>query len=217
MNHFCLSLIADKKVHRQILLIEKIAKARYAITLEEISDSLNTSLRTLKRDLKEIASMEENLIIRHSAAKVEITDNELVSFVLAEFAEKSPLFIIIKSIFEGKYLSVDEWSDELYISTSTLYRHLNHLKEILASFNLKLQFSPVSLEGREVEIRYFFHYFFYSMDDISQNFRPNRKTAELFEISFQYIMEHSELEGHVCHRIVLDYGNYKTLGAAPKY
>ncbi|MBC2370369.1 HTH domain-containing protein, partial [Listeria booriae] len=84
MNHFCLRLIPDKKVHRHILLIEQIAKARYAITLDEISDTLNTSLRTLKRDVQEIEDMEEKLIIKHSASMLEITDNELVDFVLAE-------------------------------------------------------------------------------------------------------------------------------------
>ncbi|MBC2304051.1 helix-turn-helix domain-containing protein [Listeria booriae] len=203
MNHFCLRLIPDKKVHRQILLIEQIAKARYTITLDEISDTLNTSLRTLKRDVQEIDDMEEKLIIKHSASMLEITDNELVDFVLAELAEKSPLFAITKNIFEGRYLNIDEWADELYISTSTLYRHLNHFKKILQDFHLKLQLNPVVIEGREVDIRYFFHYFFYSTDDISHNFRPDKKIFNLFEKSFQYIMEHSNLEGHVGHRSVL--------------
>ncbi|MBC2265009.1 hypothetical protein HCB37_10830 [Listeria booriae] len=203
MNHFCLRLIPDKKVHRQILLIEQIAKARYSITLDEISDTLNTSLRTLKRDVQEIENMEENLIIKHSASMLEITDNELVDFVLAELAEKSPLFAITKNIFEGRYLNIDEWADELYISTSTLYRYLNHFKEILADFHLKLELSPVAIKGSEVNIRYFFHYFFYSTDDVSHNFRPDKRIFNLFEKSFQYIMEHSDLEGHVSHRSVL--------------
>ncbi|MBC2370019.1 hypothetical protein HBP99_15425 [Listeria booriae] len=55
--------------------------------------------------------MEEKLIIKHSASMLEITDNELVDFVLAELAEKSPLFAITKNIFEGRYLNIDEWAE----------------------------------------------------------------------------------------------------------
>lgn len=203
MNQFCLNIIADKKIRRQLHLVERIYASQYPISLEEIANEFDISVRTLERDISEISTVDKDFIIQHKAVGYEIESHSLIDDLLSEISEQSPLFIIIQNIFEEIFLDVNEWADELFISSSALTRYLNGFKKILKDFDLTLSYYPIKIEGSEVNIRYFFFYFFYSTNDISEKYRPGQELFDIFEKNYNYFIENTHIEGYIQHRSLL--------------
>ncbi|EUJ24343.1 helix-turn-helix domain containing protein [Listeria cornellensis] len=203
MNKFSLDIIADKKIRRKIYMVEKIFESQYPISLEEIATEFNVSVRTLERDIAEIGALDKDFIIQHKAIGYEIENSAVIDDLLLNISEQSPIFVIIQNIYEEIFLDIDEWADELFLSSSALYRYLTSLRNILNDFNLTLSLTPVNIEGAEVDIRYFYQYFFYSINDISPTYRPGSELLDIFEKNHNYFLENTEIDGSVQHRSLL--------------
>lgn len=203
MNNFSLSIIADKKIRRQIHLVERIMESPYPISLEEIATEFDVSVRTLERDITEINAVDKHFIVQHKAVGYEIENTVLIDDLLLDISEQSPLFVIVQNIYEEIYLTIDEWADDLFLSSSALYRYLSSLKNILKDFNLTLSLTPVKIEGAEVDIRYFYFYFFYSTNDISPKYRPGQELFDIFKKNYDFFIENTDIEGSVQHRSIL--------------
>ncbi|MBA3926316.1 helix-turn-helix domain-containing protein [Listeria rustica] len=205
MNHFFLQLVADKKIKRQIKLLQTIYDAHYPISLEEISNDLDTTTRTLSRDLKdldEILPEKDTFQLVKTSGYVISREHDVDNLIL-HVSEQSPLFKIIYSIYDEIFLTIDEWADELFLSPSTLYRYLNHLKKILKEYELELTLTPVSIVGSEQNIRFFYFYYLYNTDDVHPEYKPNPKQFAIFEEAYNHFMEHTTIQAHIHHRSLL--------------
>ncbi|MBC1231216.1 helix-turn-helix domain-containing protein [Listeria booriae] len=181
MNHFFIQLIAEKKVRRQIKVLQKIYDAKFPITVDEIAEDLDISKRTLSRDIKDIEHSfpEQEVLELNTVYGYSIDHSHYVDDLIARISEESPLLLIVNGVFQEEFKSIDEWADELFISTSTLHRYLTHLKNILKEFKLELSLTPIAIHGEEVNIRHFFFNFFYNMNDISTISHPTEAEYEL--------------------------------------
>ncbi|WP_187121197.1 helix-turn-helix domain-containing protein [Listeria booriae] len=180
MNHFFLQLIAEKKVRRQIKVLQKIYDAKFPITVDEIAEDLDISKRTLSRDIKDIEHSfpEQEVLELNTVYGYSIDHSHYVDDLIARISEESPLLLIVNGVFQEEFKSIDEWADELFISTSTLHRYLTYLKKLLKEFKLYLSLTPIAFLGDEVNIRHFFFNFFYSMNDISTLSHPTESEYE---------------------------------------
>ncbi|MBC1553887.1 HTH domain-containing protein [Listeria booriae] len=203
MNNFSLSIIADKKIRRQIHLVERIMQSPYPIALEEIAIEFDVSVRTLERDIAEIGNIDKEFVVQHKAVGYEIENTALIDDLLLDISEQSPLFVIIQNMYEEIYLTIDEWADDLFLSSSALYRYLSSLKNILKDFNLTLSLTPVKIEGEEVDIRYFYFYFFYSTNDISPKYRPGQELFDIFQANYDFFIQNTDISVSLQHRSIL--------------
>ncbi|MBC6315237.1 helix-turn-helix domain containing protein [Listeria grandensis] len=205
MNHFYLQIIADKKIKRQVSLLQRIHDADYAITLEEIAEEFNVSQKTLERDIRELerAFPERKFFSTLKVQGYRINDKLAIDELLMVVSKQSPLFQIISNVYEEIFLSIDEWADELFLSTSTLYRYLQHLRSLLAEFKLTLTTNPVNIHGKEENIRYFYYYFFYNINDMSMEHRPRQEQYDIFEKNYLFFMNEVGYDVYIQHRSIL--------------
>ncbi|WP_430534772.1 helix-turn-helix domain-containing protein [Listeria rocourtiae] len=182
MNHFFSQLVADKKIKRQIKLLTAIYEANYPITLDEIAEEFGTSKRTLFRDMKDLEYiLPEDIIVEFSSISgYTVSNMHLIEDLVVQIAEQSPLYRIVNNVYDEIFLTIDEWADDLFLSTSTLYRYLGYLKKILKEFKLDLTLTPVTIVGDEVNIRHFYFHFLYNTNDISSMNRPTEQDREIF-------------------------------------
>nr|WP_232844522.1 helix-turn-helix domain-containing protein [Enterococcus innesii] len=71
---------------------------------------------------------------------------------------------MLENIFMGELKSIDEWTDCLFLSKSTLSKYLRRIHQQLTHFDLTLTLDPVNIVGEEADIRNFFCTFFYETD-----------------------------------------------------
>ncbi|WP_077914713.1 helix-turn-helix domain-containing protein [Listeria grandensis] len=188
MNQFFSQLVADKKIKRQMKLIQTIYNANYPITLDEIAEDFGTSKRTLFRDIKELGDIlpEDNVVelstvSGYTMSGYTISQEHLIDDLITKISERSPIYMIVNNIYDEIFLTIDEWADDLFLSTSTLYRYLGHLKKVLKDFKLELTLTPVAIVGEEVNIRHFYFHFFYNTNDISSMNRPTKRDQATFQ------------------------------------
>ncbi|UOO46392.1 helix-turn-helix domain-containing protein [Enterococcus casseliflavus] len=152
-------------------------------TIQSISKHIKASEKTVRRllsDLKKELPNEIKIeILRSSVLILNVSDYFVFSSLLKSWAGDSPLFSIVESLFYNEKLTIPEYSDQLFLSETTTRNYFKILKNILAEYNLKLDLSPVvKLTGDEVNIRYFFFYFFnYSGELVIQSprYKENAK------------------------------------------
>ncbi|WP_430535247.1 helix-turn-helix domain containing protein [Listeria rocourtiae] len=205
MNHFFLQLIAEKKVRRQIKVLQKIYDAKFPITVDEIAEDLDISKRTLSRDIKDIEHSfpEQEVLELNTVYGYSISHSHYVDDLIVRISEESPLLLIVNGVFQGEFKSIDEWADELFISTSTLNRYLSYLKNILKEFKLELSLTPIAFIGEEVNIRHFFFNFFYNMNDISTISHPTEAEYELHKKALAGYDEITKISNTLQHRRAL--------------
>lgn len=165
-------MVVEKKLKREIQILYLLAEQSQSISGNEIAIRLNISLSTVLSDLENLkATIPENWIIefrKNIGYTLKIDEGINLSNYIKRLFLNSPLFEIGISIFNDLLLSTREWEERLYISDSTLKRHLNVLKSILKEYNLKLSTNPVNIVGNEAAIRIFYFDFFYSSSKIPQ-------------------------------------------------
>ncbi|MBC6316977.1 helix-turn-helix domain-containing protein [Listeria grandensis] len=205
MNHFFSQLVADKKIKRQIKLLQTIYNANYPITLDEIADDFGTSKRTLFRDMKDLEHIlpEDDIVEYNTISGYTINHTHLIEDLVVQVSEQSPLYTIVNNVYDEIFLTIDEWADDLFLSTSTLYRYLGDLKKILKEFKLELTLTPVAIVGEEVNIRHFYFHFFYNTNDISSMNSPTEKHQKIFHDSYSFFMKVTNQEVTTQHRSAL--------------
>lgn len=105
------------------------------------------------------------------------------------------LFHIIESIFHHDLLTSSEWAEKYHISESTVLRYLRKVQPIFSSYRLEVQTNPVSFVGEEINIRKFFHDFYYESEITGHTIFPpiaiQNITASAFSKCYQ-------LNQHTC-------------------
>ncbi len=139
--------------NRQTRILAALTDAKGPITGGELAIMLGVSLRTVQGD---IAGINRAHALIRSSNRGYTVDREALE-ALDDERDLTPDSSIAHSalqysVFEGRQ-RIDDLSEELYVSTPTLERHLRALAPMLSTCGLALERKGgwVSLEGSEAE------------------------------------------------------------------
>lgn len=141
------------------------------MSLEEISNFLKVSQRTVRNDISKI----NNFLIKYNSSIKKLKDNSYSLTFVNEIDEKifkndffsfnnfnfnEPkdriLYIKLAYLYAENYIKLDDLADEMFISKSTIQNDLKQVKKDLENYNLKLKFKAnhgMKITGDEKSIR----------------------------------------------------------------
>jgi len=141
------------------------------ITVKELSDLLNKSIRTIRKDLKKIkkyASKENlNLVIKPNVGVwLEINEANLQEIIKgisdnsinkSQFNKNQRQNYVLKSVLSTNEYTVNDLAEELYVSRATIYKDLKEIENWLKKYDLELNKSNngITIEGKEKNWRRF--------------------------------------------------------------
>ena len=82
------------------------------------------------------------------------------------------LFHIVESIFQHEEMRSSEWAERYHISESTVLRYLRKVQPVLRDYHLQLDYNPITFIGDEMDIRKFFHDFYYESEITAHTIFP---------------------------------------------
>ncbi len=155
--------------NRQKLIIYLLSEKEW-ITAKELSVHLDVSIRSIKQDIKglrESFNQDEEMIISKPGRGYALKKNvDAFNF----FEEDYPLkeiknihrytksnadrisFLLQRFLIEEKYQKITDLSSMLYVSEATVHQDLQDVREILRSYDLRLESKPfygLKLQGKE--------------------------------------------------------------------
>lgn len=166
MKEFQLRFIINKHTVRSLKILSFLQRAPF-LTLNDLADITSSSDRTTLTDIQKIReyfSTTINLKSTNFGYNLEILSTEEYIEKKRALLDEEPLFKILESIFFNDCLSLNEWSELLYTTESTLNKQLSSIQGILSEYQIVLSRAPINFIGSEINIRQFFHDFYYESD-----------------------------------------------------
>ncbi|KMT61427.1 mga helix-turn-helix domain-containing protein [Listeria fleischmannii 1991] len=195
MDELHTKLIFPKSLQRQSIILNKLFESSTALSVNELSQELDVSVRTIVNDLDYLTDMLPSTvkinIDKFKLINLESTDSYAFYEFLTTVVTISPLYKIIDSLFIDELHNLEDWADILFVSEKTLQRYLFKLRELLEVYELKLSFNPVNIVGQEENIRLFF-YAFYASGNLHLR-SPGGMEKEITEKLSEALSEHIEL------------------------
>lgn len=133
------------------------------VTYSTLTESLGISDRIIHDDLQELKQLNHILDIQILPKKVKLRFNKNTGFesIARHLMDNNLSFKIIETLFFHEDIDIEDLSELLYVSTSTLYRRFREIElSIKNQYHLSLQVNPCRLIGDEKDIRNFFITFF---------------------------------------------------------
>ena len=148
---------------RHLELLEFLVKNNSQwILLKKISEHLNTPIRTVHSDIKEINTYITPLSIHTSPSgvKLSIPPNYSERYIYKKILELSHEFNILEFIFMNEGESIQSLAEKFHISESTTKRIIKKINLILCEEDFSIHTKPLSLLGDEKKINQFMSFYF---------------------------------------------------------
>lgn len=181
MNQFQFHFVIDKQLIRMVQILDKFQQGS-SCSATELSEFTGASHRTILNDIKEIKDYFHDSIVLDSSNvgyTFHIKNKQKYLEEKRYLSKKEPLFRIIESIFFNEIYSLNEWSEKLHSTTASLARYIDRVKPILSKYQLYISTKEVDLIGEELNIRQFFHDFFYESDITPHSVIPSIEAQEI--------------------------------------
>ncbi|MFW8599756.1 hypothetical protein IGJ74_000844 [Enterococcus sp. AZ009] len=156
-------LICKKSVIRKVNILNSLSIQKQSAS--ELKKTNVISQATLTKDISEINSLgtegDYPLIKEQPKNFFELNTSNMnkLNMSLKKLLSDNPLYVIIDDLFHNKSFRIEEYSQRLFMSQSSIRSALYILKEYLKTFHIHLNLSPLQLIGSEVNVRiFFFHY-----------------------------------------------------------
>ena len=156
------SLLSTKE-QRQLRLLEILIQKRDWIRLNELAQTLECTERILKNDLNELRTAFPTFKIQSSINGIMLNLDTAASMedIYIYFLSHSQSFQLLEYMFFNEGLPIYRTVENLHTSNANLYRLGNRITQILSKqFQIELAFTPASIKGNEIDIRYFFAQYF---------------------------------------------------------
>lgn len=156
------SLLSTKE-QRQLRLLEILIQKRDWIRLNELAQTLECTERILKNDLNELRTAFPTFKIQSSINGIMLNLDTAASIedIYIYFLSHSQSFQLLEYMFFNEGLPIYRTVEKLHSSNANLYRLGNRITTILSKqFQIELSFTPTSLNGNEIDIRYFYAQYF---------------------------------------------------------
>src|SRR5699024_5596128 len=159
--------------NRKNMLYSYIEKKQYLYSSNELGSLLSVSSRTIRKEIKEMNDYEKYsgfvvLNKRNEGYYIKVTDslmydefkeelfNDALYFDVNQMEGRIKQFILIL-LPKYSYVPIEEVAEQMYVSRTAIINDLNHVRELLASYNLMLTSKVgkgVLIEGTEKDKRY---------------------------------------------------------------
>ncbi|HDR3451567.1 hypothetical protein BTT_59240 (plasmid) [Bacillus thuringiensis serovar morrisoni str. 4AA1] len=173
MSVFINSFIHDKPTYRKIFILSTLDNGQKLISAQTLANELNCSIRTITNDIsqlkKEIPKKWEIIGIITKGYVLKKPVNDSIYPIFYSYIKESNITKIMTGIFNNKIYSLEKWSQLLYANKLTLKQNLNYHNKLLQKIELKFKFRSVQLVGKELNIRFYYHKFFYMINVLSNS------------------------------------------------
>lgn len=147
---------------RRLELIEKFFYHSNWIDIKNLTIDFKQSERTIHNDVLMINSdypyIEITRVNKHYRMK--ISPEYDIQKIYQDILNNNIILNIIEELLYRPIKTLNEMSQEFYVSSSTLYRNIAHINPILKKkYNIQLSNTPYELKGLETDIRYFYAQF----------------------------------------------------------
>lgn len=166
MKEFQLKFITNKQTIRLLKILFSF-QSRSELTLKDLAEITNSSDRTTLTDInriKEIFSKSIHLKSTYNGYIFNILSLEEYNNKKRALLDQEPLYKIVESIFFNECLTIEEWSETLFTTINTLNKQLSAIQKVLKDYDITISKNPIDFIGNEINIRQFFHDFYYESD-----------------------------------------------------
>lgn len=187
---------------RRITLLNLLFVMLDKIDLESLAQRLKTSKKTVLTDIEyfqenwpEIVSIDYNTTTGISLTEAK---NQTVQTIYTDFLQESLEFQLLEGIFFNPNQSGKYWEEQLFISTSSLYRMSLRMEKVLKAHGIRLQKNPYTLVATdESQFRNFFKVYFseaYGVKKWPFEFMQSQLLKLVRQISADFGVEVNEIQ-----------------------
>ena len=185
--------LISSKDQRSYKIIEILYNSDEPITINTLANETNSSVRTVKYELDDLRKNLENqqgkIISSPEGITLQLPPYMGIDFFQRKLLASSLGFQLLEIIFFNEQLSNKDIEKMLFISSSSLSRLTNTIKNELGSYGLSLEMNPFRVVGKEKLVRSFYSSYFkerYTINDWPFE-RVNRDLlSEILSIGFNY-------------------------------
>lgn len=162
----------------KINLLKYLHFCQLSCSVEGAANYFNLSTRTIERQVAELKNDFEiifskkqfDLSIKRGTIILEVANNLSLGYAIeclrVSYVEHSIEHTLIKLLLTTKYDSVLDLADVTFQSPSSIYKHLDPIKNLLELFNIQISFvdnsGDLNLIYHEKNLRYFIYYFYWT-------------------------------------------------------
>lgn len=166
---------------RRTDLIELLLNSNEWITLQSIANELDCSTRILKEDVNFFREAGTNIQIESSqqGIRLQLDYKSNIKDYYRQLLEETLSFQILEQIFFDDTLSIEDLSEILHASPSTIYRSINHINEYFSPHHSLVETNPCKLVGDELFIRNYYCAYFKETSTVLEWPFKDRSEAEI--------------------------------------
>ena len=147
---------------RRLALIELLLDVDGWVTIPDLAQQLNSSIRVLKEDIVFIRQIDSNIQFETGPKGVRILidySTGIRDYYYLVLKSTLP-FQLLEEIFFNEKHSVSELATTLHTSYSTIYRTIEQLNEYFSEFDCRIESNPCRIVGDERYIRNIYRAYF---------------------------------------------------------
>jgi hypothetical protein len=189
MKDFQLRFMTNKETIRWLKILNAFERAASRST-KDLAQLTDSTTRTIIADITAIREIFSPVLTIEATPSGYIAKKQApVDYleIKRRLLVDEPLFKMMEGIFYHEIKSIEDWSEQLHISESSLIRYIKHVRNELAPYGISLSVRPVDLIGDEAAIRCFFHDFYYESEITPHTIQPDLTVQK---IAFDLKKEH---------------------------
>lgn len=155
-------LVVDHLQKRELSLLSKLSQSTQSFNIIDLAKEFKVTKQTLYTTLQFLDTKTPDEIEFHLTSKnvtLRILKGGSVEHFIVSELKKSQTYRLLLGLCQGKEEKSSFWSEELFISESSLYRISKKLAPVLARYELSLEFNPIKIIGEEKAQRIFLLHF----------------------------------------------------------
>ena len=157
-----MNILLSKKEQDLLFLLEELIKHRDWIELPVLAENLNFSIEELQEHLSRLEQLFPNLLIQSRKKGIQLqSDFQNTLDPRIAIFEQSPTYSFLNQLFFKEGQSLEQICQALSTKPEQIEKTIQHLNTKLPQhYGIKVQLSPLVMEGEEEDIRAFYLNYF---------------------------------------------------------
>ncbi|REC32445.1 hypothetical protein CF160_08260 [Enterococcus pseudoavium] len=200
---------------RRLRFVELLYANQAGLPSDQLLEELECSLPILLKDVKLINDDQDDFHIEKFKGlyQIQVKPHVSINRLYADILQQSPEFQIIEELLYEKCSSISDLADKLYLSASNTQRYLKKIEMALKKAEIKLDYRPLRIEGKENVIRHFYYRYFLEKSDRLESLFVGLKDYQIKSITnlVDQFIQVNHLENRHIFRKRLSYNIYISL------